>query len=108
MESALHAGIDPARPETVAAWLASLSGEEEQAAAGVMHDNSPAGGAEAAERTAIGLELQTLKTRIDVLTAQQRQPGLGPDTAVAISMEVMAMQDRCMALQKRVRDIQLG
>lgn len=108
LESALHSGIDPARPETVAAWLSSLSGEAEQAITGVMHDNSPGGGAEAAERTAIGLELQMLKTRIDVLTAQQRQPGVGPDTAVAISMEIMSMQSRCLELQKRVRDVQVA
>lgn len=107
IDRAIEAGFDPSRPETIAAWLSTLSGEEEPLVTGIMHDNSPAGDAESAERVALSLRLQAVSSQIDTLTARQRQAGLPRDQAMATLGEINLLQKEKVDLQKRVRDIQL-
>ena len=105
IDKALRAAIDAALPESVAAWLAKLSAEEEMLATAVMHDNSPPGDADAAQRAVINLQLTAIGRRIDALSVQQRQPGLAPAQVMSILAEIAALQKEKVDLQTRVRDI---
>jgi len=105
IDRALRAVLDPERPESVNAWLATLPAAEEILAASVMHENTPQGDAEAAERAACSLQLIALGRRMDALTVQQRQPGLPAAEAMRILAEIAVLQKEKVDLQKRVRDI---
>lgn len=107
IDRALHEGIDPGRPESVAAWLSTLSSDEEPLVTAVMHDNLRVGGVDDAERAALSLQLQAVGSRIDTLTARQRQPGLPPDQAMSLLAGIAMLQKEKVDLQKRVRDIQV-
>jgi DNA primase len=107
IDRALQAGIDPARPESVAAWLSTLSPEEEPLVSAIMHDNSPPGGVESAARTALSLEVQSTGAKLAVLKSRQRQPDLPQEQAMSIAREIALLQNQYLDLQKKVRDIQL-
>ena len=74
-------------------------------ATAVMHDNSPPGDADAAQRAVINLQLTAIGRRIDALSVQQRQPGLAPAQVMSILAEIAALQKEKVDLQTRVRDI---
>lgn len=105
IEKALHAALEPERPDSVTAWLASLAAEEEMLVAAVLHDNSPPGSADAAQRASAHLRLAELTRRIDQLTVQQRQPGLQPPQVMAMMQDIFTLQNERTALQKWLRDI---
>jgi DNA primase len=105
IERALRATVDPERAESVNAWLATLPAAEEILAAAVMHENTPQGDADAAERAACSLQLIAIGRRMDALTVQQRQPGLPAAEAMRILAETRELQKERVDLQKRVRDI---
>ncbi len=105
IDRALRAALDPERPESVNAWLATLPEGDELLAAAVMQENTPAGDAEAAERAACSLQLIAVGRRMDALTVQQRQAGLPAAEAMRLLTEIAALQKERVDLQKRVRDI---
>ncbi|HWB04167.1 MAG TPA: DNA primase [Verrucomicrobiales bacterium] len=107
IEKALRAGIDPARPETIAAWLATLTLEEESLVSALLHDNSVPGGADSARRAAIALEKEHIASLIDILKTKQKQPGLPIDQVLVMMTELQNLQKQYLDLDKRARDIQL-
>ena len=105
IDKALRATLDVARPESVSAWLSSLSAEEEMMATAVLHENSPPGDAEAAQKAADYLRLAEVNMLMDKLTVQQRQPGLPAQSVMALLTEIAALQKEKVDLKKRVQDI---
>jgi DNA primase len=103
---ALAADIDPARPESVAAWLATLAPGEESLVTAVMHDRAKVAGSGDAERAALTLKLSVVTARIDTLTVEQRRPGLPISAALEILAQLPSLQKEKVDLQKRVQDIQ--
>ena len=71
----------------------------------VLHDNSPPGDAEAAQKAADYLRLAEVNMLMDKLTVQQRQPGLQAPAVMALLTEISALQKEKVDLQKRVQDI---
>ncbi len=105
IDKALRAALDVAKPESVSAWLSGLSAEEEMMVTAVLHDNSPPGDAEAAQKAADYLRLAEVNMLMDKLTVQQRQPGLQAPAVMALLTEISALQKEKVDLQKRVQDI---
>ncbi len=107
IDKALTGGIDPARPESIAGWLATLTPEEESTVTAILHDSHPPGTADSAMRVSLSLELEHLNGRLDVLYMQQKQPGLPIDKVLSLMTELTNLQNRRLDLQKKARDIQL-
>jgi DNA primase len=105
IDKALGPVIDAARPESVAAWLSSLSLEEEQLVSAVLHDKSPPGNADSAMRAAISLQMEQAGGKIDVLKSKQKQADLPMDQVLALMGDIQRLQKRYLDLQKELQNI---
>jgi DNA primase len=107
IDKALGSGIDPSRQDSLAAWLATLSMEEESAVTAILHDKSPPGGADSAIKASLTLELEHTAKNLDVLITKQKQPGLPLEQVLAMMMDIPKLKKRHLDLQRELQNIQL-
>lgn len=88
----LMADIQPENPQSVQAFLTTLSAAEEAAVVGLLEDRPPQNPMTIAHDSWRELERRRIQRRLDACTARLRQPGLSNEDATKLQKEVLDLK----------------
>jgi DNA primase len=100
LTAALEAEIDLASASSMAAFLAVLSGPQQDALGGVLEDRLLPNLTAVAAETWHGIQTRQIRRRMDALTLRMRQQGLSTDEIVAIHKNLLDLQGKLKNLPR--------
>lgn len=106
LQRVLAAPVDPADPNTITAWLSTLTSAESSALTGLLHQTSRSGtdGITTARQAVASLRITAVAAEIDLLQNQLRTSNPSPDAVLALTTRLITLKKELNVLNAKLRE----
>ena len=107
LQRALTAPVDPADPNTITAWLSTLTSVESSALTGLLHQTrrSSTDSLTTARQAVASLRITSVAAGIDLLQNQLRTTNPSPDTVLSLTTRLITLKKELNVLNAKLREI---